>query len=70
MLPSLIPQTITLKDLLNEGDILRAEGRIVSDHRKMPAAEVIVTNQEGVHIATFTGQAYVGRTGNTFSALE
>lgn len=53
-----------------EGDILRAEGRIVSNHRRMPAAEVIVTNQEGVHIATFTGQAYVGRTGNTFSALE
>lgn len=61
---------MTLKDFLNEGDILRAKGRIVSDHRKMPAAEVIVTNQEGVHIATFTGQAYVGRTGNTFSAPE
>ena len=54
----------------HEGDVLRAEGRIMSDHRRMPAAEVVVTNQEGVHIATFTGQAYVGRTANTFSTLE
>ncbi|MBQ4286134.1 MAG: hypothetical protein II720_06680 [Bacteroidales bacterium] len=54
----------------HEGDVLRAEGRIMSDHRRMPAAEVVVTNQEGVHIATFTGQAYVSRTANTFSALE
>lgn len=54
----------------HEGDILRAEGRIVSDHRRMPAAEVVVTNQEGVHIATFTGQAFTGRSVNTFSALE
>ena len=54
----------------HEGDVLRAEGRIMSNHRRMPAAEVVVTNQEGVHIATFTGQAYVGRTANTFSTLE
>lgn len=52
------------------GDILTAEGHFVSTHHKIPAAEVIVTNQDGVHIATFTGQAFTGRTPNAFDGLE
>ena len=53
-----------------EGDVLRAEGRLVSDHHRIPAAEVIVTNRDGVHIATFTGQAYTGRSPQTFDSLQ
>ena len=44
------------------GDKLRAEGRLSCDHHRIPSVEVVVTNQDGVRIATFTGQAYTGRT--------
>ena len=52
------------------GDVLTAKGKILNSHRKMPAVEVTVTNQDGCHIATFTGQAYTGRTANSFDGLE
>ena len=52
------------------GDTLRAEGRLSCAHHRIPTAEVEVTNQDGVHIATFTGQAYVGRTSVSFDALQ
>ena len=52
------------------GDTLRAEGRLSCDHHRIPSAEVSVTNQEGIRIATFTGQAYTGRQGVGFDSLQ
>ena len=65
-----INSTIYYHVSAHEGDILRAEGRFVSGHHRIPAAEVIVTNQDGVHIATFTGQAYTGRIPHSFDSLQ
>jgi len=53
-----------------EGDILRAEGHMVCDHHRIPSAEVVISNQDGVHIATFSGQAYTGRNPVSFDALQ
>lgn len=53
-----------------EGDTLRAEGHVSCAHHRIPSAEVVVTNQDGVRIATFTGQAYVGRNPVSFDALQ
>ena len=53
-----------------EGDTLKAEGRLSCDHHRLPTAEVEVTNQNGVRIATFTGQAYTGRTPLPVDALQ
>ena len=44
------------------GDTLAAEGRILSDHHKLPCALVEVRTQDGTHIATFTGEGYATRT--------
>lgn len=52
------------------GDTLRAEGRLSCDHHRIPSVEVIVTNQDGVRIATFTGQAYTGRNPISFEGLQ
>ena len=52
------------------GDTLRAEGHVSCAHHRIPSAEVVVTNQDGVRIATFTGQAYVGRNPVSFDALQ
>ncbi|MBO4263881.1 MAG: PaaI family thioesterase [Bacteroidales bacterium] len=49
-----------------KGDTLTATGRMLNDHPKIPAVEVIVTNQDGKHIATATGQAYTRRAPNPF----
>ena len=65
-----INSTIYYHVSAKEGDVLRAEGRIVCPHHRIPSAEVAVRNQDGVHIATFTGQAYVGRVPNTYSSLQ
>lgn len=65
-----ISSTIYYHVSAREGDALRAEGRFVCDHHRIPAAEVVVSNQDGVHIATFTGQAYTGRTPLTFDSLQ
>ncbi|MBR1575389.1 MAG: PaaI family thioesterase [Bacteroidales bacterium] len=43
------------------GDILTAEGRVLSDHHKLPCALVEVHTQDGTHVATFTGEGYVTR---------
>ena len=64
-----ISSTIYYHVSAHEGDVLTAEGRFVSDHHKIPAVEVIVRNQDGANIATFTGQAYSGRTPLDFSSL-
>ena len=53
-----------------EGDTLRAEGRLSCDHHRIPSVEVEVTNQDGVRIATFTGQAYTGRHPVSFDTLQ
>ncbi|MCR4824589.1 MAG: PaaI family thioesterase [Bacteroidales bacterium] len=53
-----------------EGDVLRAEGHLACDHRRIPAAEVVVTNQDGIRVASFTGQAYTGRNPVSFDALQ
>jgi len=57
-----INSTIYYHTSAREGDRLRAEGRLACDHRRIPSVEVVVTNQDGVRVATFTGQAYTGRT--------
>ncbi|MCR4766056.1 MAG: PaaI family thioesterase [Bacteroidaceae bacterium] len=41
-----------------EGDVLRAEAVILSDHHKIPAVEVQVTNQEGKLVCHVTGMGY------------
>ena len=56
-----INSTIYYHVSAREGDTLRAEGRFSCDHHRIPSVEVEVTNQDGVRIATFTGQAYTGR---------
>ena len=53
-----------------EGDTLIAEGHMGSDHHRLPSAEVVVTNQDGIRIATFTGQAYTGRNPVPVDALQ
>ena len=65
-----INSTIYYHVSAREGDTLRAEGHISCAHHRIPSAEVVVTNQDGVHIATFTGQAYVGRNPVSFDALQ
>ena len=44
------------------GDTLTAEGRILSDHHKLPCAIVDVRTQDGTHVASFTGEGYTTRT--------
>lgn len=65
-----INSTIYYHVSAREGDTLRAEGHVSCAHHRIPSAEVIVTNQDGVRIATFTGQAYVGRNPVSFDALQ
>ena len=65
-----INSTIYYHVSAREGDTLRAEGRISCDHHRIPSVEVAVTNQDGVRIATFTGQAYTGRQPVSFDALD
>ena len=65
-----INSTIYYHVSAREGDVLRAEGRLTCTHHRIPAAEVVVTNQDGVHVATFTGQAYTGRAPLSFDALQ
>lgn len=42
----------------HEGDSLRAEAVIVSDHHKIPSVEVRVTNQDDALICHVTGMGY------------
>ena len=65
-----INSTIYYHVSAREGDTLRAEGRISCDHHRIPTVEVEVTNQDGVRIATFTGQAYTGRNPLPVDALQ
>ena len=65
-----INSTIYYHVSAKEGDTLRADGRFSSDHHRIPSVEVEVTNQDGVRIATFTGQAYTGRNPISFDALQ
>jgi len=64
-----ISSTIYYHVSAHKGDVLTAEGRFVSEHKKIPAVEVAVRNQDGINIATFTGQAYTGRSPLTYSTL-
>lgn len=65
-----INSTIYYHVSAREGDTLRAEGHVSCAHHRIPSAEVVVTNQDGVRIATFTGQAYVGRNPVSFDSLQ
>lgn len=65
-----INSTIYYHVSAREGDTLRAEGRISCDHHRIPYVEVEVTNQDGVRVATFTGQAYTGRTPISVEGLQ
>ena len=65
-----INSTIYYHVSAREGDILRADGRFSCDHHRIPSVEVEVTNQDGVRIATFTGQAYTGRNPLPVDALQ
>lgn len=53
------------------GSTLTAEGHFTCDHPKLPAAQVVVSDQDGNVIATFDGQGYVKRgMGRPFEGLE
>ena len=52
------------------GDTLTAEGRILSDHYKLPCAIVEVRTQDGTHVASFTGEGYVTRKPLPFAPAE
>ena len=65
-----INSTIYYHVSAREGDTLRAEGRLSCAHHRLPTAEVEVTNQDGIRIATFTGQAYTGRNPISVDALQ
>ena len=65
-----INSTIYYHVSAREGDTLRAQGRLSCDHHRIPSVEVEVTNQDGVRIATFTGQAYTGRNPVVFEGLQ
>ena len=52
------------------GDTLYAEGHILSDHHKIPSAQVFIFNQDGDKLATFSAQAYTKRTEIGFDSLE
>ena len=65
-----INSTIYYHVSAREGDTLRAEGRLACAHHRIPSVEVEVTNQDGIRIATFTGQAYTGRTPLSLEALQ
>ncbi len=43
------------------GETLVAEGKVMSDHHKLPCAVVEVFTQDGTHVASFTGEGYVTR---------
>ena len=62
VLTPLIGGTIYYHRSAQLGDTLTAEGRIMSDHHKLPCALVEVRTQDGTHIATFTGEGYATRT--------
>ncbi len=65
-----ISSTIYYHVSAREGDTLCAEGRLTCDHHRLPSVEVEIRNQDGVRIATFTGQAYTGRTPIAFESLQ
>ena len=65
-----INSTIYYHVSAKEGDTLRAEGHLTCGHHRIPSVEVVVTNQDGIHVATFTGQAYTGRNSLSFDALQ
>ncbi|MBQ3722522.1 MAG: hotdog fold thioesterase [Bacteroidales bacterium] len=67
-LTPLIGGTIYYHRSARLGDTLTAEGRVLSDHHKLPCAVVEVRTQDGTHIATFTGEGYATRT--VIKALE
>ena len=62
VLTPLVGGTIYYHRSAQLGDTLTAEGRILSDHHKLPCAIVEVRTQYGTHIATFTGEGYATRT--------
>lgn len=53
-----INSTINIFSSAKEGDVLTAVAEEKVNHPKIPFCEVNVTNQDGVLIATFIGQAY------------
>ena len=65
-----INSTIYYHVSAREGDTLRATGRISCGHHRIPSAEVEISNQDGIRIATFTGQAFTGHNPISFDALQ
>ena len=65
-----INSTIYYHVSAKQGDILIAEGHFTSRHPKIPAAQVVVTDQNGTIIATFHAQGYTKRMPAPFSGLE
>lgn len=51
------------------GDTLIAEGTFMQDHPKIPTAQIVVKNQDGVHIATFSAQGYTKKQEHNFESL-
>ena len=60
-LTPLVSGTIYYHRSARLGDTLTAEGRVMSDHHKLPCALVEVRTQDGTHVATFSGEGYVTR---------
>ncbi|MCF0197091.1 MAG: hotdog fold thioesterase [Bacteroidaceae bacterium] len=53
-----INSTIHIIASAREGDVLTAVATELVNHPKIPFCEVRISNQDGVLIATFSGQAY------------
>ena len=53
-----ISNSIMFVSSAKEGDSLRAEATFVANHHKIPAVEVLVTNQENRTICHVTGMGY------------
>lgn len=65
-----INSTIYYHTAARLGMHLTATARVIGRQPKLPAIEVIVTAQDGTHIATFSAQGYNKRIPNNYSALE
>lgn len=65
-----INSTIYYHTAAKLGMHLTATARVIGNQPKLPTIEVIVTAQDGTHIATMSSQGYNKRIPNSFSALE
>lgn len=65
-----INSTIYFHNAAKLGMHLTATARVICNQPKLPTIDVIVTAQDGTHIATLLSQGYNKRIPNNYSALE